>query len=446
MAPAFFPGAIDDRLDYTAERAEPKERYLTDAIEAVLHQRALAVANTATKGCLIPQPDAGSSLTYTKDVAPIIAGKCLGCHALGRIAPTNFNSYDGLRDWSAMIRETVRTARMPPVLLDPEFGKLRSEVPALSPGDQRTLLSWIESEQKRGEGPDTLSTWIPPAQDDDKAGAPDLVLTSVPDSIPATGTLDYRYRQLGPPTDRDLWVTALAIRHEEPDLSHHVALVVLDRPLADYADENGSMNFPDMSRFTTKAVVFANGNRLDSIRRFPKGTAMFVPKGSVLALQLHYHTIGRPVTVTPKVSLWLAKRGGHLKKLQFGILQKLRFLIPANTKEVLTENLVLDKDIVLVKLAAHMHFRGTAIRLVAHLPGGNDEVLFSIPRFDATARQSFSLAEPKPLPAGTRLEAIAAYDNTGENPANPDPSVDVSSGPFAEKNEMMKVFFTYYLR
>jgi hypothetical protein len=77
-----------------------------------------------------------------------------------------------------------------------------------------------------------------------------------------------------------------------------------------------------------------------------------------------------------------------------------------------------------------MHMRGKSFRYELAVPGiAEREILLDVPRYDFNWQNSFILAEPRQIPAGSVLHCTAHFDNSSENLANPDPTKPVRWGP-----------------
>ena len=184
-----YRGPIDDRLNYEAQKPSASNHYLADALIAHLKGGEVAIKAVASPGCLIALPGKNRAqheqISYAKQVAPILRNKCVPCHQPGGIAPFDMTDYKEVAGWSPMMREVVRTRRMPPWHADPHIGTFSNDM-SLTSEEEQTLVHWIEAGSPRGDGPDPLSenrtqatTWA--------YGEPDLVIALERQEIPATG-------------------------------------------------------------------------------------------------------------------------------------------------------------------------------------------------------------------------------------------------------------------
>jgi hypothetical protein len=175
---------------------------------------------------------------------------------------------------------------------------------------------------------------------------------------------------------------------------------------------------------------------------FPEDAGFLLPAGSRIRFQLHYSTTGRPETDAPRLALYFAPEPRQ-RPLKIGAAGNMRFQIPPRSKahrESAVE--VIDQDIVLYRLTPHMHFRGRAMRYEAQYPDGTSEVLLSVPHYNFNWQRQYVLAQPKRIPAGTRLVVDAVFDNSSQNPANPDPGETVEFGE-QSWDEMLFGYFLY---
>ena len=105
-----YAGAVDDRLTYENQKQSAKNHYLTDALDNMLAGKAVKVASTDPVGCLINFPEKQkraqhASISYSQDIAPILADNCVNCHREGGIGPWAMTDYNMVRGFSLMIRE-----------------------------------------------------------------------------------------------------------------------------------------------------------------------------------------------------------------------------------------------------------------------------------------------------------------------------------------------------
>jgi len=201
-----YRGPVDDRLAYGAQRPAASKHYLTDALDALLAGKPVAVAQTDALGCIVNFPErerreAHAKISYTERIAPLLADRCASCHRDGGVAPWSMNNYDKVRGFAPMIREAIRTRRMPPWHADPHYGSFVGDR-SISNEDAKTLVHWIEAGAPRGKGPDPLAR-LDTKWSEWTLGKPDLIVEVPAYDVPASGVVSYQYPLARNPLGRD---------------------------------------------------------------------------------------------------------------------------------------------------------------------------------------------------------------------------------------------------
>jgi hypothetical protein len=161
---------------------------------------------------------------------------------------------------------------------------------------------------------------------------------------------------------------------------------------------------------------------------FEQGVARRLRGNSDIVLQIHYTTNGTEATDRTIVGIVFAKEP-PTRLAGGGMALNARFVIPAHAdNHEVTATQVIARDTMLTALTPHMHIRGKDMKYIAHYPDGTSETLLSVPKYDFNWQITYHLASPKLLPAGTKMEVIAHFDNSANNRSNPDPSKDVKWG------------------
>jgi peroxiredoxin len=431
-----FRGAIDDRLGYESQKPEAKNHYLKNALDAVLAGEAVASTDATVPGCLIGFPSRDqhqkNPVSYTRDIAPLLQDKCVSCHHDGGIGPWSMSDHAMIQGWSKMMKEVAMTRRMPPGQIDPHVGKPLVEVAEMTPAELQTLVHWIDAGAVMEEGAvDPLAgmTFNNPKW---SLGEPDLVYTVAAQSIPATGIVDYRYVPVELNLDEDVWIRAVEFIPGDRQVLHHV-IAYLSSP----ADKSVRGREDGTARGESIGG-FAPGRQPDEYR---DNSGRLIPKGSNLLLQMHYTTSGKEAVDATEVGLYLYDKPPAYV-MNGGVAGQRRFLIPPQSKEHKLEGeMLVERDAYLYGMTPHMHFRGKYMSYTAEYPDGTSEVLLSVPKYEFNWQFSYQLEEPLFLPAGTRLVAKGAMDNSDRNRFNPDPTKPVRFG-LQTKHEMFFGFLT----
>ncbi len=415
-----YRGPLDDAPPTSL--AAPTQSYLAEALGAFLAGRPVARPRVdppagAPRYDLPASPD----INYATAVAPIVQRRCVSCHSPGQIAPFAFERFDDLSSRAASIRATLLTRRMAPWHADSEYGAWSNEV-ALTPAESATLHAWARAGAPRGTGTDPLPAAPPPAVRDWPLGPPDLVLTIPRQSIPATGKVDYAYVMLGVPLPAERWLRAAVVRPGNPRVVHH-ALVFEGNLLDVLAAAGGQGGF-----FAGYVPGLAQ-------TWFPEGTGKRLRANSTLTFQIHYTTTGTAETDETQIGFYYAAtppaRELQTRSAYAPIFPINTLSIPARTPDYPREAAFTPsstRDVMLYELSPHMHFRGKSFRYEALYPNGTSEVLLNVPQYDFNWQSGYRFTQPKRLPAGTTLRVRGSFDNSPQNPFNPNPDVVVRGG------------------
>lgn len=423
-----YRGALDDQMVPGAQKPQPTQHYLKDALDEFVAGKPVSRRQTAPEGCLITlaSPLKKSEISYGREIAPILERKCVQCHSEGNIGPFALSSHADVLQWSAMIEEVILERRMPPWDADPHFGKFSNDL-SLSPAEAQILARWIRLGCPRGEGEDPLAIPRPPAAKWE-LGEPDFVV-SLPDrqQIPATGVLDYRYLNSTFEMPEDAWLRAAVCRPENAKVVHHI--IVRMRYPKDYAGERA-----ESFLFTTWAPGIPQGE-------CPPDTGIFVPKGATFNFEVHYTTNGVPQTDQSEMGLYLAKQKPRMR-LDCRVAETRDLNIPPgdpNAEHV--SYYCFKRDAMLFDIGPHMHVRGSWFTFQLLTPDGRRETLLNVPRFDFNWQTGHDFEKPMRVPAGSWLICTGGFDNSPQNPSNPDPTKRVRFG-LQTWDEMFMGFLT----
>ncbi|MFO0843043.1 MAG: redoxin domain-containing protein [Gemmataceae bacterium] len=419
-----YRGRIDDQYRIGGGRPAPTRHDLKEAIDAVLAGREVAVAETPADGCLITVadlPPAKDAVTFADHVAPILAKHCVECHKPGTAAPFALVTYEQVAGKANALAEVVRDERMPPWYGAPDHGEFINRR-GLTPKERETVLRWVKTGKLKGD--EARQPAAPKAEEDRwRIGKPDLVVRAPEHELPADGVVDYKYVVLPHIFLTDTWVQGVQILPDNPRVLHHcnMAYIKLGEKWR-------------MENFITGTVPGGEPMTMD------KGVGFRIPAGSMLLLQVHYVTTGKKERC--RISVGFKYASGRVDQhLRFHLLADNKFAIPPGAPaHRVAASRVLKHDAVGIGLFTHMHVRGRDMTFKAHYPDGKSETLLVIPNYNFDWQMAYRW-EPgtKRLPKGTRLEAIAHYDNSPFNPFNPDPKATVRDGQ-QTFHEMMNGF------
>jgi len=399
---------------------------LSEALDDVVAGRKVGDAKTWAHGEKVKYAAKHTDVSYSKDVAPILADNCARCHRQGGIAPFAMNSYGVVKGWAPMIREVLRTKRMPPGQIDPNVGHF-AETYTLTPAETQTVVHWIEAGAPNDGGGDPLTALKWPNSKWDKAlGEPDLIVKVPSQKIPASGVLDYiRVEVPIEGMDRDRYVRASQYVAGDRTVLHHTLNSLIPPGKSSGRAFLGAGD-PNEARIT--AYIPGAQPQIE-----PVNTGGLLKKGSTLALQLHYTTNGKETTDASEIGLWFYKDdevpAERMSNQCACIFTRGWKNIPPNNPDFeMTQTITIPKDAYIFSMLPHMHFRGKRMRFYADYPDGRSEELLNIARYNYNWQLDYQLAKPVYAPAGTKVRVIAAFDNSVQNKANPDPTRAVPWG------------------
>jgi peroxiredoxin len=430
-----YQGRIDDQIGIGYKRPAPTRQDLVEALEEVLAGKRVSQPQTEVAGCLIARvqkPQGDGTITYSKQVARIVQNRCQECHRAGQVGPMPLLTYEDALNWSAMIREVVEEGRMPPWHADPKHDSFANDR-RLSADEKKTLLGWIEQGCPKGDEKD-----LPEAKKFPEGwmiGKPDVVFTmpqayTVPASAPRNGV---RYQNFSVPTsfDEDRWIVAAEARPGNRAVVHHI-LVCVRPPAGRAIDRRDGIG-------SGLLVAFAPG---DMPLMLPPGSAKKIPKGSTIRFQMHYTPNGIEQDDRSSVGLIFAREPPREEVRTRAIAQQWLAIPAGAANHEVRSTSRFDEDAVLYSLMPHMHLRGKDFRYEVVYPDDKREVILSVPHYDFGWQSIYRFAKPLKLPAGSRIECTAHFDNSPGNPNNPDPKKTVFWGEQTWE-EMMIGFVDY---
>lgn len=439
-----YQGLIDDQYRAGGRKANAGENYLEHALTQVLSGQQVTTSKTLATGCLIERwkPNRQfKSVTFSKDVAPIIQEKCQACHRPGQIGPFPLLTYEDAQSHSSMIEEVVLDRRMPPwhaVTDEKKFGPFANDR-RLTDEQIDTLEAWVQTGAAEGDPSD-----LPPPkqwESDWLIGTPDVVLSMDKEyDVPAAGVLPYLYFSVNTNFQEDVWVQATEAKPGDAGVVHHMNVHVT-RPGLRLFGLLASWQLYGLHGERTR--VIANYTPGESLRVYPENYAVRIPKGSTLTFEVHYTPNGKATKDRSSVGIVFAKEPPEHEVRTHG-MAKNGFRIPPGAADYVFENeLAFDKDIRVLNLKPHMHTRGKNWRYELVYPDGRVESLLSVPRWDYEWQSIYEFKNPVLVPAGTKIRAVVGWDNSVHNPNNPDPSAEVRFGLKSE-DEMMVGWVTYF--
>ena len=412
-----YHGRIDDQHKVGVSRDKPTSRDLLQALDELLAGKPITNPQTEVSGCPIErsaEPHPGAEVTYAKHVAPVVQKRCQECHRPGEIGPFSLLTYEDAQKRTSRIREAVLEERMPPWHADPRYGQFSNDR-RMSQNERDILLAWIDQGAPKGNDKDLP----PPLQFTQgwKIGEPDKVFAMAEEfKVPATGVLDYMRFVVNPEFKEDVWVQAAECRPGNRKVVHHIIVYVLPPGQREPYDADGT---------AATLVGWAPG---DMPAIYSPDTGRRVAAGSRLVFEVHYTPNGTEQNDRSSIGIRFAKKP-PANSVETNILANMIFRVPPgapNHKGQMTYTF--RDDAVLLSFMPHMHLRGVSARYEMTYPDGATQTLLSVPDYDFNWQSVYRFERPLHVPKGSKLTWIGRWDNSADNPRNPDPKKAVFWG------------------
>ncbi len=364
---------------------------------------------------------ARSTPTFTKDVAPIFYANCAECHRPGEIAPMSLLTYEEARPWAKSIAKNVAAREMPPWKANPKHGTFSNDM-SLTQVEIDTIVGWVDAGAPRGKRTDLPK--VPEFTDGWRNGEPDYIIELEAIEVAADEPDFFPNIEVQVDLPEDKWIQAIEFRPGNRQVLHHVVTFL-------GGGTTTATSLPDF------LAVWAPGT---PPAVYPEGMGRKIGKNATITMNMHYHSYGEAATDRTRVGLYFTDKEPE-KAINGQFAGTVNFRIPANDNDYQVDaRYVVDEDIQLISFFPHMHTRGKSMKYTATYPDGRSEILLDVAKYDFNWQWYYYPEEPITLPEGTVLDIEAHYDNSSDNPNNPDPSMDVIFGEGTESEMMFGVF------
>jgi thiol-disulfide isomerase/thioredoxin len=429
-----YRGAVNDQYAVGASKPSAKNDYLRGALDAALAGKAPKIKTTAAPGCALAlAPDPVAKITYYGKVAGILNKNCVSCHYPGGTTPFRLDRLEDARDRAPMIKYAVENRIMPPWFAakeTPSHGGWRNDR-SLSSDEIAALVAWADNGTPAG---DAKSAPAKPAFPTGgwEAGKPDQIFRiPQPITIKAEGTMAYQNVRVDVNLPEDKWVQGVEIRPTARQVVHHVLI---------FAVPHGERR-KVVGESDGFLAGYVPGNTWTT---YDPGFAKRLPKGHDLIFQIHYTPNGTETKDQCELGLRYVKTAPKYEIRTFG-LENFNIQIPPNDpnyKSVAT--FIVPVDAKIISFMPHMHVRGKAAKYELIDAEGKSQVLLDVPRYDFNWQLSYVPKKEINVTKGSKLRYTAWYDNSKNNPANPNPNATVFFGP-QTFDEMMLGYLDYYV-
>jgi len=364
-------------------------------------------------------PTSETTPDYAGEIAPAFREYCANCHRPAGVAPFALTNHSVAAKWAPSIKHALLSGQMPPWHADPEYGRFANDLSL--PGQVKSaLIRWIDAGAPRGSAGDPLAELPPPPAYDrwpDELGEPDALVTIPVQPIKATGSEPYRYIFTRTPNPTNVWLKAAVLRPSNYRAVHHHLV---------WTGHVGNRGSTDSSTYEPHLAEFVPGFRPFQL---PADAGIPLAVSNRITFNLHYTPYGVETNDQPVLALWYHKTRPAKTWVSLLAPGNADFSIPPMARDhPVSAEWVAPKQVTLHRMNPHMHLRGKRAKYEALYPNGQREVLLSVPDYDFNWQIGYTLAEPKVLPAGTRLVFSGAFDNSPQNLANPNPRSQVRWG------------------
>ncbi len=370
-------------------------------------------------------------VTFHKDVEPVLQKHCQGCHRPGEAAPMSFLTYSATRPWAKAMKNAVAAKRMPPWFADPDHGRFRND-PTLSDADRKAIIEWADSGTLEGD-PNSAP---PPLNfiDGWNIGVPEKVFEMPKDfSIPASGDIEYQHIVVPTGFTEDKWVKAVELRPGNRAVVHHIIAFVRPPGSKWLPDAIPGVAVLDRARFSGFSAVEMPEFLLSYTPGRPPagladGQARLIQAGSDIVFQIHYTSNGKVATDRSRLGLIFSKEAPR-ERIATLPIRNTTFVIPPGDPDYRVDAIVnVDQPAQLLRLIPHMHLRGKAFEVSLLQPGKDPRILLRVPRYDFNWQNAYQLDTPISLNPGDKIAVSGWFDNSPNNPHNPDPKAEVRWG------------------
>lgn len=448
--------------------------------------------------CALASPRA-QTIAFGEHISPIIYNNCTSCHRTGEIGPMPFTNYSEVATYATMIQHVTQTRAMPPWKPNPNYGRHIGEQ-TLTQSEIDLIREWVDAGFPRGDL--ALEAPLPTFPTGSALGTPDLVLTMAePFTIRGNNEDQYQVFVLPTGLTEHRAVAAIEFRPGNRQIVHHALLAVDVTGTARRKDlETPEYGYASFGGFDSPIAAllpsYTPGARTVA---FPQGVGQILPKDADLLIQVHYAPWPIAESDRSSVNIFFKKEplerevgliaivpfslddvkaffglfgGRDIEQLKalgdlsptvedlidllgsaddlFGAINPMAkleidspFVIPARAVKTFRGTLTIDQDISLLSIYPHMHLLGRSWDVYAVDPQGKRVNLVRISDWDFDWQGSYTFTHFQKIVAGSKIHAVVTYDNTVDNPLNPNSPPRTVAWGEKTTDEMLLVAMEY---
>jgi len=388
---------------------------------------------------------AQSTVTFNKDVLPILQNNCQSCHRPGQVAPMSLLTYKDVRPWAKAIKAATVARKMPPWNADPRYGHYTNDR-SLKQSAIDTLTKWVDAGAPEGDPNDAPAPKQWPSGDWEVE--PDIILDGPDFDVPATGVVDWFWVAIPSHFTQDTWITSMQFQPVDPAVVHHIGItfvphtpdVKYNEPIWERIQRDADLitvpGQPFQQTLVTRLGLggreqdtYVPGHTISDYR--PYNAARLIPANTDIYLNLHYTPNGTPIRTHVKIGFTVAKdppKHQVLMVMVSGATDREHFRIPANDGNWAAPvgEATFVRDVEIISMMPHMHVRGKSMTYTLTYPDGKVEKILDVPHYDFNWQLKYDTSVK--VPKGSKLRVDAHYDNSANNKYNPNPIRDVYYG------------------
>ncbi len=388
---------------------------------------------------------AQSTVTFNKDVLPILQNNCQSCHRPGQVAPMSLLTYKDVRPWAKAIKAATVARKMPPWNADPRYGHYTNDR-SLKQSAIDTLTKWVDAGAPEGDPNDAPAPKQWPSGDWEVE--PDIILDGPDFDVPATGVVDWFWVAIPSHFTQDTWITSMQFQPVDPAVVHHIGItfvphtpdVKYNEPIWERIQRDADLITVPGQPFQQTVVTrlglggreqdtYVPGHTISDYR--PYNAARLIPANTDIYLNLHYTPNGTPIRTHVKIGFTVANdppKHQVLMVMVSGATDREHFRIPANDGNWAAPvgEATFVRDVEIISMMPHMHVRGKSMTYTLTYPDGKVEKILDVPHYDFNWQLKYDTSVK--VPKGSKLRVDAHYDNSANNKYNPNPNRDVYYG------------------
>ena len=388
---------------------------------------------------------AQSTVTFNKDVLPILQNNCQSCHRPGQVAPMSLLTYRDVRPWAKAIKAATVARKMSPWNADPRYGHYTNDR-SLKQSAIDALTKWVDAGAPEGDPNDAPAPKQWPSGDWEVE--PDIILDGPDFDVPATGVVDWFWVAIPSHFTQDTWITSMQFQPVDPAVVHHIGItfvphtpdVKYNEPIWERIQRDADLITVPGQPFQQTVVTrlglggreqdtYVPGHTISDYR--PYNAARLIPANTDIYLNLHYTPNGTPIRTHVKIGFTVAKdppKHQVLMVMVSGATDREHFRIPANDGNWAAPvgEATFVRDVEIISMMPHMHVRGKSMTYTLTYPDGKVEKILDVPHYDFNWQLKYDTSVK--VPKGSKLRVDAHYDNSANNKYNPNPNRDVYYG------------------